>query len=118
MQAAFAPQSYTFDLVLLGMGTDGHTASLSPDHAPDPHDPRWVRAVSAPPRHDIARRITCTLPVLNGARQAFILVSGASKRETVRAALDEPDRRPPITHIQSQDHLVWFLGEAAHPPGS
>jgi 6-phosphogluconolactonase len=118
LQTAFADRSHTFDLALLGMGADGHTASLFPEHDPDPNDPNWVRAVSAPPRHDIGQRLTCTLPVLNDARQAFVLVSGASKRETVRGALDEGDSDLPITRVRPRGRLLWLLDEAARPAAS
>lgn len=118
LQHAFADRSHTFDLALLGMGADGHTASLFPEHNPGADDPRWVRAVSAPPRHDVAQRITCTLPVLNDARRAYILVSGASKRETVEAALRDGDASLPIARVQPHERPVWFLDEAAHPAPS
>jgi 6-phosphogluconolactonase len=115
LRRAFADRPYTFDLALLGMGADGHTASLFPEDDPSGTDPKWVRAVSAPPRHDIAQRLTCTLPVLNAARQAFVLVSGASKRDTVHAALDERDDHLPVTHVRPRERLVWLLDEAARP---
>lgn len=118
LQHAFAGRSHTFDLALLGMGADGHTASLFPEHDPVPDDPRWVRSVSAPPRHDVARRITCTLSVLNDARRVYVLVSGGSKRETVEAALHDGDESLPITRVQPRERPVWFLDEAAHPVGS
>jgi 6-phosphogluconolactonase len=115
LQRAFADRPHTFDLALLGMGEDGHTASLFPEHDPSPTDPAWVRAVSAPPRHNIAERLTCTLPVLNDARQAFVLVSGASKRATVQAALRDRDPSLPVVRLRPRDRLLWLLDDAAAP---
>lgn len=115
LQSTFSNRAHTFDLALLGMGEDGHTASLFPQHNPSVSDPEWVRAVSAPPRHEVTQRLTCTLPVLNEARQAFVLVAGTAKRETVGAVLKDRDPNLPMTHVQPRERLVWFLDTAAAP---
>jgi len=115
LHGAFADRSHTFDLALLGMGEDGHTASLFPEHDPSPTDATWVRAVSAPPRHDIPQRLTCTLPVFNAARRALVLVSGAAKRGTVQAALHDRDPALPITRVRPRRQLLWMLDRAAAP---
>jgi len=115
LRSHFDDRPHTFDLVLLGMGGDGHIASLFPEHDPPPDDPAWVRAVSAPPRHDIQQRLTCTLSVLNKARQAYFLVSGSEKRNAVRGVLDDADPSLPATRIQPRDELVWFLDTDARP---
>lgn len=118
LQRHFAGQAHTFDCALLGLGGDGHTASLFPEHDPATDDPAWVRAVAAPARHDVAQRLTCTLPVFNQARQALFLVSGEAKREAVRAVLDANDPLLPATHIAPRDRLVWFLDAEARPSSS
>lgn len=73
-----------FDLVLLGLGGDGHTASLFPGTAALDESSRWV--VESHP-HGLVPRVTLTFPVLDAARQVLFLVSGADKARAVREVL-------------------------------
>jgi 6-phosphogluconolactonase len=81
-----------FHLILLGLGLDGHTASLFPDNRRLRETTRWV---STPVVHRLhARRMTLTLPVLNAAYAAMFLVVGDEKAEILQAVL-EGKRQPP-----------------------
>jgi 6-phosphogluconolactonase len=115
LQRAFDDRRDTFDLALLGLGSDGHTASLFPEDNPSPDDEAWVRAVEAPPRHDVTTRLTCTLPVLNGASQALFLVAGARKRDALSRVIDEDDPSLPATHVRPQEQRLWFADADARP---
>lgn len=107
-----APPS--FDLVLLGMGTDGHTASLFPHTDALNESSRWVVANSVPQLE--TRRLTMTAPLLNRARAILFLVTGAAKARVLAEVLEGPPdpQRLPSQLIQPVDgHVVWLLDREA-----
>ena len=101
-----------FDLICLGMGADGHTASLFPGSPSLDEKRRWAIAVKGgSPAVD---RITLTLPVINSARQVLFLVTGEDKSETVRRVLKNPDRTLPASRIRPKsENLWWYLDRRA-----
>ena len=101
-----------FDLVLLGMGPDGHTASLFP--GTDALDERERLVVANWVEKFNAFRITMTLPVLNNAASVFFFVSGAEKAEVLREVLEgERDRFPSQLIHPADGRLLWLVDAAA-----
>ena len=101
-----------FDLILLGMGNDGHTASLFPGDLALQERTRTTLAI----RNDHVKtpwRVTLTLPVLHAARNIWFLVSGAEKAPVVRDVLQHDDARYPATLAQRDSHALWFLDAEA-----
>jgi 6-phosphogluconolactonase len=101
-----------FDLILLGLGTDGHTASLFPDSDGLKEQSRLVLAnwVEKFKTH----RITFTFPVLNHAANVMFLASGADKAEMVRQVLEGENTPPfPAQQVQPDGKLLWMLDDAA-----
>lgn len=99
------------DLVLLGMGTDGHTASLFPNTPALWERERLVAVGEAPT--EPKRRLTLTLPVLNAARTVYLLVTGADKAETVRRILREGAPLPAAQVCPQEGERVWWLDREA-----
>lgn len=107
IESVFGPGLPRFDLVLLGLGEDGHTASLFPGGpALEVTDRNVVRVMR--PDHP---RLTLTLPVLSSARVAMFLVSGAAKREPLRRLLD--GERIPAARVEAGRILVVADEDAA-----
>jgi len=107
-----------FDLILLGMGSDGHTASLFPGSALLSEKKKWVAAVpegvGAPP----VARITLTLPVLNQAKNVLFLIAGATKRKILETILTEPAKAAklyPAARIKPAGNIVWMSAETTDP---
>ncbi len=103
-----------FDLVLLGMGADGHTASLFPGSDALRESRRLVTAPYV--KSFGVHRITLTPPVLNNAACVVFLVSGAGKAATLRSVLDgsaEPDAMPARLIRPTGGRLLWLVDRAA-----
>jgi 6-phosphogluconolactonase len=112
---ALAPGEFPrFDLILLGMGPDGHAASLFPETAALQEKTRlvvanWVEKLNT-------SRITFTLPVLNAARCVAFLVSGTDKAAALHEVLEgnAPGEKYPSKLVQPSDgNLIWFVDRAA-----
>jgi 6-phosphogluconolactonase len=101
------------DLILLGLGADGHTASLFPGAAALAEKTRLAVATVAPPA---SRRVTLTLPVLNHAARVVFLVEGSAKADIVAAVLEgprDPDRLPAQGVGPDAGELIWLLDARA-----
>jgi 6-phosphogluconolactonase len=104
-----------FDLILLGVGPDSHTASLFPGKPELEERGRFAAAVPLAGMEPQVPRVTLTFPVLNGAREVDFLVSGADKADAIaRAFGDPPDPAAPASHVRpTAGSLYVFLDEPA-----
>jgi 6-phosphogluconolactonase len=101
----------SFDLILLGMGPDGHTASLFPGTSALHEHRRWVVENHVEGK---GSRLTLTFPVLNAARRVIFIVAGADKAERVRDVLEHPAAEDfPAQRVQPVAGAEWLLDEEA-----
>ncbi len=97
-----------FDLVILGIGEDGHTASIFPDQMALLQSSRLCELARHPQTGQI--RITLTGPVINAAKHVYVVATGKSKSRILRSVLNEKKRFYPATHIApASGKLIWFL---------
>ena len=99
-----------FDIVLLGIGPDGHTASLFP-HSPALQEGSRLAVETEAGMEPFVPRVTLTFPAIASSAAVAFLVSGADKRETLRRIRAGEDL--PAGHVTSQGPVVWFVDEAA-----
>jgi 6-phosphogluconolactonase len=102
------------DLVLLGLGEDGHTASLFPGQPSVHETERWAVAVLAPDRK--LWRVTLTPAILNQASDVTFVVSGANKAQTLQHVLEEPfnpDALPAQAIRPIHGRVTWMVDQAA-----
>lgn len=101
-----------FDVLLLGVGEDGHVASVFPEH-PSAYETRPVSAVRGSPKPP-GIRTTLTLPAINTAEEVWLIVSGADKAKAVRMALAGAGPvQLPAAGVSGIDRTVWLLDRAA-----
>lgn len=103
-----------FDLVLLGMGADGHTASLFPGTPVLSEERVWVRNLFVEKLNSM--RITLTPPVINSAAEILLLVSGEGKAPALKEVLEgpfDPGRYPAQLLRGAKGNVTWLVDEAA-----
>jgi 6-phosphogluconolactonase len=110
------PARPLFDLVLMGLGGDGHTASLFP-HAPALDETeRWVVGVAKAGMEPYVPRVTLTFPALGSTREMLFLVDGADKQAILSRVLSGEDF--PAHRAHSDGELIWLIDRAAAPEGT
>ena len=102
-----------FDLVLMGVGADGHTASLFPDDPALDETARWVVGVPRANVEPFVPRVTLTLPTLASCREMLFEVAGTEKRAILTRLL--AGENLPANRAQSNGETIWLLDEAALP---
>lgn len=113
-EEATVPKFPSFDLVLLGLGEDGHTASLFPGNVALEEKNSWVVAVDGAKASPSVPRITLTFPVINRAKCVLLLASGSNKRAVLREILRNREAAPyPVARVQPSGRLLWFIVEGS-----
>jgi 6-phosphogluconolactonase len=101
-----------FDIVLLGLGIDGHTASLFAHDAALEERERLVLPVHAPAGYEPRERITLTLPAISNAQRVIFLVSGPQKAAVLRAIFDQRRKTAaacPAARVRCRREIIWFI---------
>ncbi|KAK3807298.1 MAG: 6-phosphogluconolactonase [Benniella sp.] len=103
-----------FDLILLGVGPDGHTCSLFPGHELLKESSVWCASITDSPKPP-PERITLTFPVLNHAHHVAFVAAGAGKQDILHSILDPSSKADlPAMHVKPiTGTLTWFLDDAA-----
>jgi 6-phosphogluconolactonase len=114
-----APEEFpVFDVIVLGLGDDGHTASLFSENAEALQETkRWVIAVNAPQAKPPGKRLTMTLPLINHARNVLFFTTGNSKSKLAEKIFLEQEKSVPASFIKPENGTVfWFTTSRSSPP--
>ena len=109
------PARPLFDLVLMGVGPDGHTESLFPQSRRLDVKSRWVVGVAKAGMEPVVPRVTLTFPALASTREMLFIVDGAGKREILHRVFSGEDL--PAARAHAEGDIVWLLDRAAAPEG-
>jgi 6-phosphogluconolactonase len=110
IESLFGPLSNAepvFDVVILGMGPDGHVASLFPDHQ---QAENWIVAEKASPKPP-SERLSFSYQALNRSRAAFFLASGSAKAEVAKCAIQDEACDLPAAKVKGLELTRWYVDE-------
>ena len=109
LQVAFNEGTPKMDLTLLGMGPDGHVASLFPGVQNEARNVLAIRNSPKPP----AERLSLSMEVINNSEKVIFVVSGIDKSEAVEAVHKDPDCELPAAKVSAKGLTLWIIDEAA-----
>jgi 6-phosphogluconolactonase len=107
------PARPLFEMVLLGVGPDGHIASLFPEYPAIEETARWVVGVPEAHVEPLVPRVSLTLPALNSCREILFEISGAEKRAILTRVLDGENL--PAGRVHAMGETIWLVDQAALP---
>ena len=109
----FGEDAPLFDVMLLGMGDDGHCASLFPGSPVLRETSAWVRTVTAPSYMEVPTRLTLTPPCLNASRHVVFMTAGVAKHPALLRVLHPSrDERLPAAAVHGRESTAWYVDHA------